>query len=85
MVMRASNLAYVGVHWGEVRMSFVWLCHVSASGSKVAVAMCRHAKYFGGALVWLSGVALSCELDGRGSIPGRGWQFFSSPPCSDRL
>jgi len=20
-----------------------------------------------------------------GSIPGRGWEFFSSPPCQDRL
>jgi hypothetical protein len=25
------------------------------------------------------------SLDDRGSIPGRSWEFFSSPPCPDRL
>jgi len=28
---------------------------------------------------------VSCGLDHRGSIPGGGWEFFSSPPNPDRL
>jgi hypothetical protein len=31
------------------------------------------------------GIALGYGLDDRGSSPGRGWEFFSSPPCPDRL
>jgi hypothetical protein len=33
----------------------------------------------------LNGIALGYGLDDRGSSPGRGWEFFSSPPRPDRL
>jgi hypothetical protein len=32
----------------------------------------------------LSGIALSYVLDDRVSNPGKGWEFFSSPPRPDR-
>jgi hypothetical protein len=31
------------------------------------------------------GIALSYGLDDLGSIPGGGWEFFSSPPLPERL
>jgi hypothetical protein len=34
---------------------------------------------------YLSGIALGYGQDDRGSIPGRSWEFFFSPPCPDRL
>jgi hypothetical protein len=36
-------------------------------------------------LVRSVGIATSYELDGRGSIPGKGKRFFSTPQLSDRL
>jgi hypothetical protein len=33
---------------------------------------------------YLSGVALGSGLDDGDSSPGRGWEFFSSPPRLDR-
>jgi hypothetical protein len=33
----------------------------------------------------LVGIPTDYELDGRGSNPGGGWEFFSSTPCPDRL
>jgi hypothetical protein len=33
----------------------------------------------------LVGIGSGYELDDRGSIPGRGWDFSSSPPRSDRF
>jgi hypothetical protein len=36
-------------------------------------------------IISLVGIATSYGLDGRGSIPGRGKRFFSSPQRSDRL
>jgi hypothetical protein len=30
-------------------------------------------------------IALGYGLDDRGSIPGGGWEFFSSPPRPERL
>jgi hypothetical protein len=32
-----------------------------------------------------NGIALGYGLDGRGSGPGRDFEFFSSPPCPDRF
>jgi hypothetical protein len=31
------------------------------------------------------GIVTGYGLDDRGSIPDRGWEFFSSPPRPDRL
>jgi hypothetical protein len=31
------------------------------------------------------GIALGYVLNDRGSIPGGGWEFFSSPPRPERL
>jgi hypothetical protein len=31
------------------------------------------------------GIATGYRLDDRGSIPGGGWEFFSSTPCPDRF